>query len=172
MGAETGPLQRLTDNQVSARLAAYNPGGSLDRDLVLLRDNASELIAAEVFAAFGEERANRYGKVYEGKVDAAWIQRIADYGRMIVAEKISVPTYMAERNQVAGRIASRMCERWVDDPGMLADCVAAFNRLMVIETDIILAQVSLLEAIEAGGFTGPGERRLRAPGHRFGSRQH
>jgi len=164
MGAETGQLQRLTDEQVSARLAAYNPGGSLDRDLVLLRDNAADLIATEVLAAFGEERAIRYGKVYQGNADAAWIQRVADYGRMIFAEKMSVPAYMAERNQTASRIAAKMCERWAGDPGMLADCVAAFNRLMVIETDIILAQVSILEAIEAadsrGRESGDFERRV------------
>jgi len=164
MGAETEQLQRLTDEQVSARLAAYNPGGSLDRDLVLLRDNASDLIATEVLAAFGEERAVRYGKVYEGKVDAAWIQRVAGYGRMIYGEKMSVPVYMSERNQVAGRIAAKMCERWAGDPGMLADCVSAFNRLMLIETDIILAQVALLEAIEAadsrGRESGDFERRV------------
>jgi methyl-accepting chemotaxis protein len=164
MGADTGQLQRLTDEQVSARLAAYNPGGSLDRDLVLLRDNAADLIATEVLAAFGEERAIRYGKIYEGQVDAAWIQGVAEYGRMIVAEKLSVPTYMAERNQVASRIAAKMCERWAGDRAMLADCVAGFNRLMVIETDIILAQVSLLEASEAadsrGRESGDFERRV------------
>jgi methyl-accepting chemotaxis protein len=164
MGADTGQLQRLTDEQVSARLAAYNPGGSLDRDLVLLRDNAADLIATEVLAAFGEERAIRYGKIYEGQVDAAWIQGVAEYGRMIVAEKLSVPTYMAERNQVASRIAAKMCERWTGDRAMLADCVAGFNRLMVIETDIILAQVSLIEASEAadsrGRESGDFERRV------------
>ena len=35
MSGETGQLQRLTDQQVNARLAAYNPGGSLDRDIEL-----------------------------------------------------------------------------------------------------------------------------------------
>jgi methyl-accepting chemotaxis protein len=164
MGAETGQLQRLTDEQVKARLAAYNPGGSLDRDLVLLRDNAADLIATDVLAAYGEERAVRYGKVYDGRVVAAWIQRVADYGRMIFAEKMSVPVYMAERNQTASRIAGKMCERWAADPAMLTDCIAAFNRLMVIETDIILAQVSILEAIEAadsrGRESGEFERRV------------
>jgi methyl-accepting chemotaxis protein len=57
-----------------------------------------------------------------------------------------------------------MCERWAGDAAMLADCMAAFNRLMVIETDIILAQVSLLEAIEAadtrGRESGEFERRV------------
>ena len=35
MSGDIGHLQRLTDEQVRARLAAYNPNGSLDRDLKL-----------------------------------------------------------------------------------------------------------------------------------------
>ena len=70
MGGETGPLQRLTDEQVKARLDAYNAGGSLDRDIELLRDNCTDVIAAEVIAQFGPERAERYAQVYMNKVDA------------------------------------------------------------------------------------------------------
>jgi methyl-accepting chemotaxis protein len=87
MNGETGQLQRLTDEQVSARLAAYNSGGSLDRDIALLRENATDLIATEVIDHFGQERAERYAAVYSNKVDSAWIQGIADYGRRIYQEK-------------------------------------------------------------------------------------
>jgi len=164
MSGDTGQLQRLTDQQVSARLSAYNAGGSLDRDIALLRDNAADLIAAEVLASFGEERAARYAKIYEGNVDAAWVQRVAEYGRMIYAEKLSVPTYMTERSEVAARIIGNMCTRFADDTGKLAECVSTFSRLKTIETDIILAQVSLLEAIEAadlrGRESGEFERRV------------
>ena len=48
----------------------------------------------------------------------------------------------------------RSVERFADDPAMLAQCVAAFHRIEMIETDITLAQVSLLEAIEAGDSRG------------------
>jgi methyl-accepting chemotaxis protein len=149
MSGETGQLERLTDEQVTARLAAYNPGGSLDRDVALLRDNAADLVAAEVLAEFGEERAVRYGKIYEGKVNAAWIQGIAEYGRAIYAEKTSVPVYIAARTQTASRIVAKLCERFADDQEKLQQLVGAFMRMMTFETDIILAQVSLLEAIAA-----------------------
>jgi methyl-accepting chemotaxis protein len=154
MSGETGQLQRLTDEQVSARLAAYNAGGSLDRDIALLRDNAMEIINAEVLAEFGEERAARYGKVYEGKVDADWIQRVAEYGRMIYAEKLSVPAYMADRSKVAARIIAHICAQFANDQEKLAELLSAFNRLKTIETDIILAQVALLEAIDAADVRG------------------
>jgi methyl-accepting chemotaxis protein len=154
MSGDTGQLQWLTDEQVSARLEAYNAGGALDADLQLLRENVADLIAAEVLASLGEERANRYAPVYSSKVDADWIQRIAEYGRTIYAEKTPVPVYMAEHAGIAGRVIAKMCERFADDPTMLAQCVSAFNRVEMIETDITLAQVAVLEAIAAADSRG------------------
>ncbi len=117
MGGETGQLQRLTDEQVSARLAAYNGDGSLDRDVKLLRDNVTDIISAEIVAQFGKERAERFAAHYEGSVDTKWIQAVADYGRQIYAEKISVPAYMVARTQAASRIAGRIIERYSEEFG-------------------------------------------------------
>ena len=84
MSGETGQLQRLSDEQVKNRLAAYNPGGALDRDIEMLRENAADIIATEVIAQFGPQRAERLAQNYAGKVDADWIQNVAEYGRQIV----------------------------------------------------------------------------------------
>jgi methyl-accepting chemotaxis protein len=154
MVAETRQLQRLTDEQVSARLAAYNGDGSLERDVKLLRDNVTDIIAAEIVAQFGTERAERFAANYAGKVDANWIQGVAEYGRQIYAEKTSVPSYMMARTQAASRIAARMIERYSDDSEKLEQLLCAFQRLGTFETDIILAQVSLLEALEAADLRG------------------
>ena len=150
MGAESGQPQRLTDEQVSARLAAYNPGASLDRDLALLRENAGDLIAAEIAAHFGQERADRYASFYTRKVDAEWIQGIAGYGRRIYGEKGSIPAYIAARMQAASAIIEGIAERFANKPETLTACVSAFLRVKTFETDIILAQVSLLESFDAG----------------------
>jgi methyl-accepting chemotaxis protein len=154
MSGETGQLQRLTDEQVSARLAAYNRDGSLDNDIALLRAHALELVEAEVEKQFGAERAKRYAALYARKVDAAWIQGVAEYGREIVAEKTSVPAYMAARSQAAARIVARLVERFASDNDKLTECLTAFYRLSTVEGDIILAQVSLLEAIAAADQRG------------------
>jgi methyl-accepting chemotaxis protein len=149
MSGENGQLQRLTDEQVKERLAAYNGDGSLQRDIELLRDNATDLIAEEVLAQFGPERAARYAEVHGKGVDARWVQGIAEYGRQIYAEKMSVPVYMAARTQTAARIMAKMVEKFAGDSDKLAACSSAFLRVSTIETDIILAQVSLLEASDA-----------------------
>ena len=154
MSGATGPLQRLTDEQVKARLATYNPDGSLDRDMQLLRDHCTDIIAAEVLSQFGPERAKRYAETHSGKVDAAWIQAIAEYGRQIYRDRTPVPVYIAARTQVASRIAARMVEKFSGDPDLVRECFVAFMRLSTFETDIILAQVALLEAIEAADIRG------------------
>jgi len=91
MTGAMGQLQRLTDEMVKARLAAYNPDGSLDRDIQLLRDNCTDVIAAEVLSQFGPERAKRYAETHSGAVDAKWVQGIAEYGRQIYSERTPVP---------------------------------------------------------------------------------
>jgi methyl-accepting chemotaxis protein len=154
MNGETGQLQRLTDEQVKARLAAYNPGGALDRDIEILRDNATEIIAREVIAQFGPERAQKFAANYAGKVDAAWVQNVADYGRQIYRDDTSVPEYMAARAQTASRIVAGLVERFAGDETRLEKCLSAFYRLSTFETDIILAQVSLLDAIDAADLRG------------------
>jgi len=164
MGVDTGQLQRLTDEQVTARLAAYNGDGSLDRDVKQLRDNVTDIITAEIIAQFGSERAERFSTNYATKVDASWVQSVAEYGRQIYAERISVPAYMSARNQAASRITARICERYADDVEKMEQLVCAFQRLGTVETDIILAQVSLLEANDAadqrGRESGEFERRV------------
>jgi methyl-accepting chemotaxis protein len=154
MSGETGQLQRLTEQQVNARLAAYNPDGSLERDVKVLQENAADLIAEEILGQFGAERAERYGATYAGKVDHDWVQGIAEYGREIYRNKTSVPVYIAARTQTAGRIVGRISERFAGDADKLSKCLGAFLRMSTFETDIILAQVALLEAIEAADQRG------------------
>jgi methyl-accepting chemotaxis protein len=149
MNGDSGQLQRLTDDQVKARLAAYNAGGSLDRDITLLKDHVTDLVASEVETLFGPERAKRYSELYTSKIDAAWVQSVAEYGRQIYRDRIAVPDYMSARNRIASGAIEAMADRLAGQPGVLADCLAAFYRVGIIETDIILAQVSTLEAIDA-----------------------
>jgi methyl-accepting chemotaxis protein len=149
MGAETGQLQRLTDEQVNARLAAYNADGSLDRDITLLREKVGDLVESQVRDQFGKESAERVRAHYAGRVDANWIQSVAEYGRRIFQEKTSVPAYVAARERLKSSVVAGMFDRFADDLDTLQSCVTAFARLTTVETDIILAQISLLGAIDA-----------------------
>jgi methyl-accepting chemotaxis protein len=142
-------LQPLTDIQVQNRLDAYNPGGALERDIRALWDAAGDIIEAEVSEQFGDAAAAKTRGHYTTRVDAAWVQGVAEYGRRLFAEKSSVPAYIAARDQLIGRITARMFERLAAEPDRLLECTLSFQRLTAYETDIILAQVALLEADQA-----------------------
>src|SRR4030095_4505958 len=154
MSADTGQLQRLNDEQVSSRLAPYNADGSLERDFRLFKDHMLGPVVAEIGAQFGSDRADRYSAIYSGKIGATWIQSIAEYGRQMYRDKTSVPEYIADRFEIANRVFSALTEQISSDCDQLANCIAAYYRIDIIETDIILAQVALLEAIEAADQRG------------------
>ena len=164
MSGETGQLQRLTDEQVNARLAAYNSDGSLDRDVKLLREKVGDLIEAEVRNHFGTDAADRVKTHYSAGTDSDWIQAVAEYGRRIFRERTSVPEYVNARCRLKAAVITGMFNRFADDLDTLEACITAFQRLTTIETDIILAQVSLLEANDAadqrGRESGEFERRV------------
>jgi len=154
MGGDTSQLQKLTKEQVSSRLAAYNPKGALERDIRRLWDEAGEIIEPEFHAQFGAEAAARIKAECTSAVNEDWVQHVAEHGRRIYCERSSVPGYIAARDELITRINGRMFERFAEEPETLRLCVAAFHRLTSFETDIILAQVALLEAIEAADERG------------------
>ena len=164
MGGDTGQLQRLTDEQVNARLAAYNGDKSLDRDVQLLRDNVADIIASEIVSQFGKKRGERFSGNYASNVDAAWIENMAGYGREIYAERTSVPAYMVAPARRRAEVLARIVERYADDAEKMEQLLCAFHRVSQAETDIVLAQVSLLEANDAadrrGRESGDFERRV------------
>jgi len=157
-------LQPLTDTQVNNRLQAYNAGGTLDRDIRELWAHAGEIIESEVRAQFGDDAAAKARVHYTTPVDADWVQQTAEYGRRLYHEKSSVPAYIAKRDQLISAIIRRMFESFADHPETLRECVTSLQRLTSYETDIILAQVALLEANEAaearGRESGEFERRV------------
>jgi methyl-accepting chemotaxis protein len=153
MVGETGQLQRLTDEQVNARLAAYNGDGSLHQDMQVLRDDAADLISSEVSETFGPDAASRYSELHSG-ADARWVQGIAEYGRQLYREGTPVPSYIAARSQVVSRVTARLIERFADDADKLQECLGAFVRVTSFETEIILSQLATLEVADAGQDAG------------------
>jgi methyl-accepting chemotaxis protein len=154
MNSDTGHLQKLTNEQVNARLAAYNSDGSLDRDVKLLREHAGEIIEEEISVHFGPERAAGHTANYSGAANAVWVQSIAEYGRRIYAEGTPVPGYMALRAKAGSSIVMKMIERHGDDSELLGNCLGAFYRVSQFETDIILAQVAVLESLDSADSRG------------------
>ena len=156
MSGETGQLQQLTDEQVNARLAAYNADGALDRDVALLREQCRR-------PGHGRSRRRNSARnaptatppVYTGKIDAAWIQHIArlwaaDLRRKSVGPRLHgrrTPRSPAASSPRSASVSPTIRQRW-------PSACAPSTGIEMIETDIILAQVSLLEAIDAADVRG------------------
>ena len=147
-------LQPLTETQVQNRLDAYNSGGSLERDIQALWEDAGDIIRDCARTHFGEAAVAGVERHYTTKVDAAWIQNVADFGQRLYREKQSVPQYIAVRDKLITDIIAGLFERFATDHALLCQRVTVLQRLTSYETDIILAQVALLEANEAAEARG------------------
>ena len=147
-------LQPLTDVQVQNRLKAYNKGGSLERDVRGLWDHASDITSGCARDHFGDAAVAVVEIHYTSKIDARWVQNVADFGQRLYSDKQSVPDYIANRDELICAIIARMFDKFADEPIKLRTLVTALQRLTTYETDIILAQVALLEANEAAEMRG------------------
>jgi methyl-accepting chemotaxis protein len=152
MGGAT--LQRLTDEQVANRLSAYNGEGGLDRDLKALWSEASEILADEQRRVFGAEAADRLSDTFGRAVDSEWVQSVAGLGRTIYSEGTSVPAFLADRSRFASAVIATVFDRFSGEPAKVESLVSAFQRVSSVELDIILAQVALLESIDAANRRG------------------
>ena len=110
-------LQPLTDVQVKNRLNAYNADGSLERDVRGLWDAASDIIRECAATHFGEAAGAAVERHYTSRVDAAWVQNVADFGQRLYREQQSVPEYIASRDKLISDIIAKLFEKFADDRG-------------------------------------------------------
>src|SRR5687767_1717936 len=128
-------LQPLTETQVKNRLKAYNPGGSLDRDIRILWEAASDIIRDCARTHFGEPAVAVVERHYTSKVDATWVQNVAEFGQRLYREQQSVPDYIASRDKLISDIIARLFAKFADDQAKLCTLVSALQRLTSYETD-------------------------------------
>jgi methyl-accepting chemotaxis protein len=146
-------LQKLTDEQVANRLRAYNPGGELERELRWLWAQAGDLIESAVLASGGEAAAARTRESFTHPVDSAWIHEVARLGFDIYAKGASVPDEMDRRARLVASLCAGFRDRFEDEAGFCR-ALEALQRLAAYESDIILAQLALLEANAAAAERG------------------
>jgi methyl-accepting chemotaxis protein len=152
--AQGATLQRLTDRQVAHRLAAYNPGGEFERALAQLWAEAGDIIESAVRASGGESAARRTRASFTHPVDEAWVHAVAALGFDIYTQGLPVPEEMDRRARLVGSLCSAFRTRFADDEAGFCRAVETLQRLAAYESDIVLAQVALLEADEAAEARG------------------
>jgi methyl-accepting chemotaxis protein len=153
-------LQKLTDRQVAHRLAAYNKDGEFERSLADLWAEAGDLIESEVRASGGEDAARRTRESFTMPVDAAWVHAVAALGFDIYTKGIRVPEEMDRRARLVASLCAAFCQRFAGDEAKYRGAVETLQRLTAYESDIVLAQVALLEANEAAEARGTQSERF------------
>jgi methyl-accepting chemotaxis protein len=146
-------LQKLTDEQVARRLDAYNPDGEFERELAWLWAQAGDLIESAVLASGGEAAARRTRESFTRSVDSDWVHEVARLGFDIYAKGSSVPKEMDRRARLVASLCSGFRTRFEDEAGFCR-ALEALQRLASYESDIILAQLALLEANAAAAARG------------------
>jgi methyl-accepting chemotaxis protein len=153
-------LQKLTSGADRGRLAAYNKGGAFERDLAWLWREAGEAIEWAVRTDAGEEAARQMRERLTRPVDAKWIEDVAAFGIEIYTGKRPVPSVMERRARLAAAIFERIRDHLGEDEEKLRRAELTMHRLAAYESDIILAQVALLEADEAAETRGRQSERF------------
>ena len=153
MNSETAHLQRLTDNQVSRRLAAFSDEGRFQDSLRWLWDQAGDIIEQAASRHFGEDSAKLHRDQFTRPVDESWVRAVAEDGVRMFVARADVPTFVAARANMARDIAAAFDERFPNGADRVA-AIDAFHRAMTYDQDIIIAQMALLEANAAADARG------------------
>ncbi len=146
-------LQKLTDEQVASRLRSYNEGGEFERELAWLWAQAGDLVETAVLASGGEAAVRRTRESFTRPVDSAWVHEVARLGFDIYTKGASVPEEMDRRARLVASLCAGFRARFEDEAGFCR-ALEALQRLAAYESDIILAQLALLEANAAAAARG------------------
>jgi methyl-accepting chemotaxis protein len=147
-------LQMLTDSQVARRLAAYADDGRFSEAMRRYWEAAGDLTEEATRRHFGDAEAALVRDHFTRPFDADWISRAAEPGFGMYAESTSVPAYVCARATLAAEIIAALDERFADDRGRRVEFAATLNRVFAVGTDILVAQIALLEANEAAEARG------------------
>ncbi len=142
-------LQMLTDNQVERRLAAYGDDGRFTESMRRYWNAAGDLTEEAARRHSGDSGAALVRDYFTRPFNADWIHRAAEPGFGMYTGGASVPAFVAARAELAAEIIAAIDERFAKDAEQRRDLVATLNRVFAIGTDILVAQIALLEANEA-----------------------
>jgi methyl-accepting chemotaxis protein len=147
-------LQRLTDEQINARLAAYADEGRFEASMQWLWREAGDILEQCSRAHFGDDSAKLVRAHFTSPVNASWVRGVAEHGVQMFAGRSSVPEFIAIRARMVRDVVRQFDERFADQTEERVDAIDTLHRALTYGEDIILAQIALLEANEAADARG------------------
>jgi methyl-accepting chemotaxis protein len=152
--SDTRNLQRLSDQDVAERLAAYSDAGKLDQSFRWLWDEAGSMIEEAAETHIGGIASKFQQAFYTSSIDEKWVRLVAEQGVEIHTEKMSVPQFVASRARFATDLLRRLDQHFSDRPEDRIRAIDTFFKGQSYARDIVLAQVSLLAASDAAQARG------------------
>ena len=149
MSGDTSQLQRLTDEQVNARLAAYADKGRFETNLHWLWEQAGDLIEEISRTTLGEQAVAYEQERFTRKVDSDWVRNVAEYGLAMHVSRASVPQFVAATAAASKELLRRFDERFAESTEDRIRALDTWFRAQSVCEDVLLAQIALLEANEA-----------------------
>src|SRR5690348_11486641 len=108
MPHDISTLQRLSDEQVARRLAAYGENGAFEAGMKLLWSEARDIIEGTTRQFFGEEAVRFAQAHFGGNFDAAWVRAIAERGLELFANGVDISMYVAMRTAMLAEAARQV----------------------------------------------------------------
>jgi methyl-accepting chemotaxis protein len=90
--------ERLSDEQVSARLAAYGDNGQFGEELAWLWAEAGDLIESSAKSALGASGAQLYRDIFTSPVNEIWVRGIAEAGAKLASSAKIAQAAVARAN--------------------------------------------------------------------------
>lgn len=154
MTSDSGNVQRLTEEQVEARLSAYGDGGQFEESLHWLWDQAGDILEKASRDYFDDEAVALGRGQFAVAVDKAWVRAIADQGAALFSAGRSLPEFVAARARMAGDVVRKLDDRFAKSEDDRVRAVDTVFKVLSYSQDIILAQVALLDTNSAADARG------------------
>jgi methyl-accepting chemotaxis protein len=132
--------KRMSDEQVSMRLAAYGDDGRFGDELAWLWGEAGELIEAAAKAGLGSSGAELYKNIFTSPVDQLWVRGIADAGTRLDGGKL--PQATAARSAFNARALASLAAHFEGRDSDRERAFEAFSRVVDYTGEIIATQAA------------------------------
>jgi len=159
-------MQEGEAEAVARRMAFYNPGGMLERDVRAVWNRASAQLIDESRRFWGDlfrgpssrtirpdEALARVIETLEARfvqpIDARWFHAMAVRGAEILELAIPEPEVVAALYTLTGQICDRLETDFAEDPAFRRLADRTLNRLLAIEIEVLLTQAMYLRSREA-----------------------
>jgi methyl-accepting chemotaxis protein len=154
MTRDFGHLQRLTDQQVQSRLEVYADDGHLEARMRKLWSEAGDSIENAARNYLGQDGDRLLRDHFTKPVDAAWVQAVAKQGMKMFVNNDSVPAFIAATTALAANVVPVIDQLFAGRDEERIEAIDTFYRALAYGEDIVLAQISLLEANAAADARG------------------